>query len=240
LGPIHHPRSRARRVVTFLIVNFAPEARGHGVPEVMDAIHYHEGIIRAVTMIFEMTRDYALVMPSIIAVAVGVRRLLSQESIYTAKLAGRRHFVPKALHANMFLVRPASQVMQSDVLFMPATTDFVAFLRHPEFAGQMKHVVVTMGDRIVGFVRVNMALRSGVEGAYTGVKLGDVAQRNFILAHEDNVVFDVLTRMARRRAAVAIVIRPTGRWPHASDVVGVISREHIGNLVAESIRAYGD
>ncbi len=196
----------------------------------------------AVTMIFEMTRDYALVMPSIIAVAVavGVRRLLSQESIYTAKLAGRRHFVPKALHANMFLVRPASQVMQRDLLFMPATTDFAAFLRHPEYAGQMKHVVVTTGDRIVGFVRVNMALRTGVEGAYTGVNLGDVAQRNFILAHESDVVFDVLTRMARHNAAVAIVITAAARWPHASDVVGVISREHIGNLVAEGIRAYGD
>ena len=45
----------------------------------------------AVTMIFEMTRDYDLVMPSIIAVAlaIGVRRLLSQENIYTMKLVGR-------------------------------------------------------------------------------------------------------------------------------------------------------
>ena len=40
----------------------------------------------AVTMIFEMTRDYGLVMSSIIALAIGVRRLLSRESIYTAKL----------------------------------------------------------------------------------------------------------------------------------------------------------
>ena len=53
----------------------------------------------AVTMIFEMTRDYDLMMPSIIAVAlaIGVRRLLSIETIYTVKLVGRGHFVPKAL-----------------------------------------------------------------------------------------------------------------------------------------------
>jgi hypothetical protein len=52
-----------------------------------------------------MTRDYDLVMPSIIAVAlvIGVRRLLSQENIYTIKLVGRGHKVPKAMHANMFL-----------------------------------------------------------------------------------------------------------------------------------------
>ena len=32
-------------IVAYLVKNFAPEARGHGVPEVMDAIHYKKGII---------------------------------------------------------------------------------------------------------------------------------------------------------------------------------------------------
>jgi CIC family chloride channel protein len=35
-------------VVVFLVRNFAPEAKGHGVPEVMDAIYYGKGIIRPV------------------------------------------------------------------------------------------------------------------------------------------------------------------------------------------------
>ena len=34
--------------VTFIVNTFAPEARGHGVPEVMDAIYYQRGIIRPV------------------------------------------------------------------------------------------------------------------------------------------------------------------------------------------------
>src|SRR3984885_10163709 len=34
--------------VTFLVSNFAPEAKGHGVPEVMDAIYYKGGVIRPV------------------------------------------------------------------------------------------------------------------------------------------------------------------------------------------------
>ena len=38
-------------VVTFLVTHFAPEARGHGVPEVMDAIYYHGGVIRPVVAI---------------------------------------------------------------------------------------------------------------------------------------------------------------------------------------------
>ena len=35
-------------LVTFLVTNFAPEAKGHGVPEVMDAIYYRGGVIRPV------------------------------------------------------------------------------------------------------------------------------------------------------------------------------------------------
>src|SRR6201997_3341538 len=34
--------------VTSLTTNFAPEARGHGVPEVMDAIYYKDGVIRPI------------------------------------------------------------------------------------------------------------------------------------------------------------------------------------------------
>ncbi len=91
----------------------------------------------AVTMIFEMTRDYALVMPMILAVAlaIGVRRVLSRENIYTIKLVGRGHLIPKALHANMLLVRHANEIMDTNVLVLPATTDFDAFLRQPEHQG---------------------------------------------------------------------------------------------------------
>ncbi len=39
--------------VAWLIRNFAPEARGHGVPEVMDAIHYEKGIIRPVVAVIK-------------------------------------------------------------------------------------------------------------------------------------------------------------------------------------------
>ncbi|HUO12181.1 MAG TPA: chloride channel protein, partial [Caulobacteraceae bacterium] len=49
-------------VVTFLVDNFAPEAKGHGVPEVMYAIYYQSGVIRPVV---------ALVKSLASAVAIG-------------------------------------------------------------------------------------------------------------------------------------------------------------------------
>lgn len=39
--------------VAFLVKNFAPEAKGHGVPEVMDAIHYGKGKIRPVVAVIK-------------------------------------------------------------------------------------------------------------------------------------------------------------------------------------------
>ncbi len=66
----------------------------------------------AVTMIFEMTRDYSIVLPMILAVALslGVRRVLSPESIYTLKLSRRGHRVPKSCTPTCFScgVRPSS------------------------------------------------------------------------------------------------------------------------------------
>ena len=40
-------------VVAFLVKNFAPEAKGHGVPEVMDAIYYNDGKIRPIVSIIK-------------------------------------------------------------------------------------------------------------------------------------------------------------------------------------------
>jgi CIC family chloride channel protein len=194
----------------------------------------------AVTMIFEMTRDYDLVMPSIIAVAlaIGVRRLLSQENIYTIKLVGRGHFVPKALHANMFLVRRARDVMERNITILPADANFDAFLRQHATEGGFRHVVVTRGNHIAGVVRVNTSLRRGVEQAYSGVRLGDVAQRNFTIAREADIMFDVVQRMTRRDAAMAVVVKDRGRG-RPSEIIGVVSKEHIADSVAESIKPFG-
>jgi chloride channel protein, CIC family len=83
-------------------------------------------------------------MPSIIAVAlaIGVRCLLSRESIYTIKLVNRGHFVPEALHANLFLVRRAREVMERDVILLPAEANFGTVLRQSEHASGLKQAVV--------------------------------------------------------------------------------------------------
>jgi CIC family chloride channel protein len=186
-----------------------------------------------------MTRDYDIVAPMIIAVAfsVGVRRLLSRENIYTLKLFRRGHVVPKALHANMFLVRRAREVMDSDIIMLPAAMPFDEFLHTTGSTGGLRHLLVTAGDRIVGVQRVNTGLWQGLQSSHTEATLGDVANRRFVIAREDDIVFDVIHRMWRHDAFMAVVVGRRG-VPRASDVRGVISKEHVADSVAASIQVY--
>ncbi len=192
----------------------------------------------AVTMIFEMTRDYDIVLPMILAVAValGVRRLLSRENIYTLKLVRRGHVIPKALHANMFLVRSARDVMERDVLVLDEATSFAAFLDMAAAAGGMRHVVVTRAGAIIGALRVNTDLRRAVGAAGAEVRLGELIGRRFVNVHAGAATFDVIALMTRTGAAMAVVLDDAAVGP--PKVLGVITKEHVADAVAASIRLY--
>jgi len=196
-------------------------------------------VMTAVVMIFEMTLNYDIVMPMIVAVAmsVGVRRVLSRETIYTLKLVRRGQAVPKARHANMFLVRRAREVMDPDVLVLPREADFDEFLLEHGREGRMRHVVVTDKGRIFGVIRVNTGLRRGLAGAHTGVTLGEVASRDFTVVADDVIVFDVINRIWRKGAIMAVVVKGRG-IPRGEDVVGVITKEHVADSVASSVKLY--
>jgi CIC family chloride channel protein len=195
-------------------------------------------VMTAVTMIFEMTRDYNIVMPMILAVAasVGVRRILSRETIYTLKLARRGRNVPKALHANMFLVRHAREVMDTDVLVLPMEHRFDVFLKEHADEKRFRHVIVTQNGRVYGVIRINMDLRR-LDGGHTDVLLGDVASRDFTIVGQDTIASEVIERMWRKNAVMAVVVKGRG-VPRGCDVAGVITKEHIADSVASGLNVY--
>ena len=196
----------------------------------------------AVTMIFEMTRDYNIVLPMILAVgaSLATRRLLSRENIYTLKLIRRGHPVPRGLHANMFLVQSAKDVMETDVPILPAEMSLDEFLLLPENKGAIRHVVVTRGNRISGVVRINTGIRQQLARTQTGVTLGDVARKDFTIVQEEDAVFDVIRRMSGRGVTMALVVDvPNKRTiPRPSQIRGVITKEHVADSVAKTVSIY--
>ena len=197
----------------------------------------------AVAMIFEMTRDYDIVLPMIIAVAValGTRRLLSAENLYTMKLVRRGHPIPKALHANMFLVRGVTELMDRDVLVLDEATPF-ARLR-AEAGPEVGYAVLTRaqaggGVLVSGVLRVDATLARvlGTAGA-DHARLGDLATAPFVVVPPRTVAFDVISTLERRHAEAAVVIGPPASGG-ADQVLGLITHEAISEAVAASIRIY--
>jgi chloride channel protein, CIC family len=70
-------------VVVYLVNRFAPEAKGHGVPEVMDAVYYKRGDIRGIV---------ALIKSLASALSIGSGASVGREGpiIRSARPSGRR------------------------------------------------------------------------------------------------------------------------------------------------------
>jgi CIC family chloride channel protein len=50
-------------------------------------------------------------------------------------------------------------------------------------------------------------------------------------------MFNVIGRMWRKKALMTVVVKSDG-VPRANDVIGLITKEHVADSVAESIRPY--
>ena len=193
-------------------------------------------VLTAITMLFEMTRDYDIVLPMILAVAasVGIRRLLSPDSIYTLKLVRRGHVIPDALHANMFMVKRAGPLMDKDVRVVPGTVPLDDLPIRAEDGHAVSHLVIAENNRIIGAIHVNTALARASQAAQPGATLRDLASHNFCLVREGDVIFKVIRRMRRNQAEVAIVVGDRG-GARSDNVSGVITKELIADSVGNSV-----
>lgn len=191
----------------------------------------------AIIMVFEMTRDYNIIVPMVVAVAVavGVRRLLMAENIYTVKLVPRGHRIPKDRHSNMFLIHPARELLDAAPLLLDGTTPAAVAAERLSPDDAHRPVVVTDGSRIRGIVadgsEILCLARRAPETA-----ICTLAHRRFVVAHEDTVMHDILKRMARHGSEAVLVVGGTRGVPRVSDVHGVIAKQHIADSVLESIQ----
>ncbi len=191
------------------------------------------GVMTAIVMVFEMTRDYEIIVPVIVAVAVaaGVRRLLIAETIYTVKLRHRGHRIPKERHANLYLVAQARDIMEPRFVRAQAGASLSATLFSDD-ADDLMAIVVEREGRIVGLVppRSGLWVRRREDPSLT---IDAFVEPNLVLIREDDLLSRALARLKRHRAGAAIVYAGTGR-PLAKDVIGVVTKRAIADAVIEN------
>ncbi|PHQ71520.1 MAG: chloride channel protein [Sneathiella sp.] len=78
-------------------------------------------VFTAVIMLFEMTGDYHMMLPTLLctASAYALRRYLSPASIYTLKLNRRGHSVPEGLSAAILSARKIKEIMTRHISILP-------------------------------------------------------------------------------------------------------------------------
>jgi CIC family chloride channel protein len=191
------------------------------------------GVMTAIIMIFEMTRDYAIIVPVIVAVAVaaGVRRALIGETIYTIKLRHRGHRIPKERHVNLYLVKQAQDIMERRFILAPSGTTLKAALGVKD-ADDLPAIIVEKAGRIVGLIPP----RSGLWRESIGnpeMLVDQFAERRLVLCRDVDLLSLVFGRLRRHRSGAAIVFGGAKR-PRAADIVGVITKRAVADAVIDS------
>lgn len=191
------------------------------------------GVMTAIVMVFEMTRDYAIIVPVIVAVALaaGVRRALVNETIYTVKLRHRGHRIPKERHINLYLVKQAQDIMEQRFIVATAGTTLKQALT-AEDIDDARAIVVERDGRIMGLIPP----RSGLWAAsHTNpdILVEAFAERRLVVCRDEDLLSLVLARLRRHRAGAAIVFRGASR-PRVNDIVGIVTKRVIADAVIAS------
>ena len=183
----------------------------------------------AIVMIFEMTRDYNIILPLVLAVAIalGIRRALVVNDIYTIKLRKRGRAIPTDRTTNMFLVQPAREVMSENFIVLPMDMSVTEALSRVDV--ETNRVVVTDGVRIVGYVR--FAAIPYQADRFVRQTLGEIMKTDFVVATPKGNLNSVVTRMSRRDRSYAIVVAGPGVVPRTENIVGVIDTSEIAEAV---------
>ncbi|MGH7297398.1 MAG: chloride channel protein [Polyangiaceae bacterium] len=188
--------------------------------------------LTAIVMIFEMTLDYAVVLPMALTVAVshGVRRALSAQNIYTTKLARRGHYMPEALQANAHLVHHVS-----DMAFASAAVATGAPC--PEGKVEPDYLVLMNGPNVTGVVATSAA-PARTHAPRDAASLERTARRDFVVASCDTTIFDLMSAMGRANASLAVIVGPGG--PAEGAVRGVVTKAHIAEALTEGMEIFQD
>ncbi|MGY4466911.1 CIC family chloride channel protein [Bradyrhizobium sp. LB9.1b] len=191
------------------------------------------GVMTAIVMVFEMTRDYAIIVPVIVAVALaaGVRRALVNETIYTVKLRHRGHRIPKERHINLYLVKQAQDIMERRFIIARVGTTLKQAMAAEDINDALA-IVVEREGRIVGLIPPRSGLWAESQ-SNPSLVVEHFVERRMVVCRDQDLLSLVFARLKRHRAGAAIVVRTASR-PRVNDVVGVVTKRVIADAVIDS------
>ncbi len=196
--------------------------------------------ITAIVMIFEMTLDYGVIVPMTITVAIayGVRKMISNESIYTLKLTRRGHHMPSAMQANIQYMKPARELKHAGIVRLPAdmTLPELAIVL-PSYPADACFLVMEQ-TKIAGVITINAALQA-VRRPRQETTVAEIASQDYAIISGDTSVFEILTKI-RLNGTQAFLLAP-GQHENAYDgLQRWLSKEAIAESLIDAIELFSE
>jgi CIC family chloride channel protein len=185
-------------------------------------------VLTSVVMIAEMTNDINVLMPLIITVAVafGIRRMITGETIYTLKLTRRGHLIPESRHSNLYLLRQAREFVQRPFLRLSSETSIAELKQHIPAFGPPPHILLTDGNRIAGIIQRLAVIKLLADKHIPPDRaLRSMAEDDFEILADGATVMDVLARRSTTDRDIFVFTAAAGS--NAEDVTGIVIWEDV-------------
>ena len=180
--------------------------------------------ITAIIIIFEMTRDYDIMLPLMLAVAVAtvVSRTFNRETLYTTKLRRMGVDLSEFQDAGLLASITVGEAMTWDYPTVSHEMSVAELVAELSRSGHHGFPVVDDESRLFGVVTLADVAERMTEGS-ADLKVKDIATRSPIVAFPDQPI---------RRALLGLGARDVGRIPVVSrddrtKLLGVLRRRDI-------------
>jgi CIC family chloride channel protein len=223
-------------VVGVLVHRIAPFATGDpGAYALVGMGTLFAGIIRApmtsVFMIFEITQDYQILVPLMVAnlLSFTISKRYQAIPIYHALLHQDGIHVPSAGTQGATSARTARHVMHAELSFIAPDTALGEVCQSTAQDAEPGHLVGTR-DRLVGVV-TREQLRQWCASNNAAVPIGSLVQEDFVHVHPDQPIDVVLDRLSETDGLLPVVSRTDVRR-----VEGVVTHHSIVGIRNRGVR----
>lgn len=187
----------------------------------------------SIVMLFEMTRDYNIIIPLIMAVGISVvvRRIFSKENIYTIKLRWKGRIIPKERHLNMFLALHAKEVMETSFVILDGNKSIVQCFKHLADNPDATYILITEDDIVKGVIAVGLLekLNNQID---KNTHLKDIMTHQILIAKEDDTFRNIMNDLGTSGWGTVVLVLAEGQFkPEAKNVRGVIGKIRITDAI---------
>jgi CIC family chloride channel protein len=178
----------------------------------------------AIVIIFEMTGNYAIILPLMTAVVIStvISRAMRRETIYTLKLLRRGVDLEQEELGDVLRTTLVKEVMTRDYPTLPASTGVPRLIKLFQKTGHHGFPVMDERNQLVGVLtETDFARYLDTSQGQNQAVAGDIVAKNPFVAYPDQTLDRLLEAIEQTEARIPVVSRET------RELLGVIGRHEL-------------